>query len=89
MTAKESQLKTAIKLAVGDYITVERWTSHTDNSYVGAILEVECIDGSLILCRPIKRYLPESLVLDQNRLVIRKLTTLFGDQCKKKLRGRE
>jgi len=29
-----------LNIKVGDFLTVKKWTSHTDNSYIGDVLEV-------------------------------------------------
>lgn len=38
----------------GDHFTVVLWKSHEDNSYVGAPLLAECMDGDLVICRDIR-----------------------------------
>lgn len=35
---------------VGDFFTIVRWTSHQDNSWVGACLEAKAVDGDIVLC---------------------------------------
>ena len=63
---------------VGDFITVTEWTSHTDNSYKGDVMETKVVDYPLIRVKNHTcSYLTGNMTLDLTRLNVRELSAEF------------
>ena len=69
-----------------DYFTIEKWTSHHDNSWVGALLRCNFVEGPLIRCvradvRP-DTFLSDEFTLDIRRVVLMPLSPAFVERTK-------
>ncbi len=68
------------RITPGDYITVEKWTSHEDNSYTDCVLLVHAVDQDLIHTEVVVghgRGLKPTL--STSRCVVRKVNPEFVD----------
>ena len=69
---------------IGDFITVDEWTSHDDNSYRGDCLEVLAVDKNLV--RVVRHSGNHSLrewdkcTLNLDQVIIRELSDEFVSQ---------
>ena len=69
------------EIKVGDVITVEKWTSHMDNSWVGDLLEVIAIDKPFYAVKYVRNEDSclgiNSFVLNTGQCVLKKLSKEF------------
>lgn len=65
------------ELKVGDFITVVKWLSHYDRSYVGDCLEVKAKDGEFLRVFRHKGYCEELITLNLKEIVVRRLSNSF------------
>jgi len=63
---------------IGDFITVTEWTSHTDNSYKGDVLEVLVVDYPLLrVTNHSSGFMTSPMTIDLTRLNVRELSKEF------------
>lgn len=73
-------------ITVGANLTVNKWISHSDNSWVGDALEVVAIDLPFIVVKEVGGLLDENFSLDVRRVQLQTLSVeyiraLAGDKC--------
>ena len=77
---KEELSPTKQEIKLGDFITVDKWLSHTYYSYCGDVLEVMLIDYPLIrVYRHSKYSSGDNITLDLRKVAVRKLSKYFVD----------
>jgi len=82
---KAELAKYGTDINVGDFITVTKWLSHHDNSYVGNVLEVKAIDDQFII---VHRHngigIGDKITLNLHAVEVRLLSKLFIAETMKK-----
>lgn len=65
------------RISVGDFITVDDWISHRDNSYKGDVCKVLAVDRNLLRVENFDFKVCPYLTFDTNRVKVRKLSDEF------------
>lgn len=70
------------RISVGDIVTVKRWKSFFDRSYVGDLLEVLSVDSPFLCVKRVGRSVVDRpLILSTDEVEIKKLSKEFVESA--------